>query len=640
MWQKIWAFSKANRDLFFFNAFLVVKLAALQTVLGLGGETLGVVLSTFCVLLLLSGWLVMLPFVVRFIGLLLFDLMITFVMFADLVYFRNFLNVIPLPMLSQANQVDSVADNLLTLISLQDLLLLSDLLFLVPYALVAIRNAQYDHQKNWKSVHSFKKRAIHATVVMTVSVSVLTANVWSTVQAEGKDVFQNLYSNDTVLRQMGVLGYHMADLYKNYGNDELDTSGDKVAELRRYIDLHRMQPQKMHGIAKGKNVLMVQLESMQGYLINSKIGGKEVTPNLNKLVEDTLYFDNYFTQIGVGITSDAEFMTLNSLHALPAGSAYVLKPHNTYQSLPKLLKDAGYSTYVFHGYKPEFYNRKGMYPGEGFDHFISQNEMKNDQLIGWGVSDESMYRQAVQKMKAQKGPWLANLISLTGHSTYEIPDSLKELNIPAGKFTQMFTDYLHAQHYADQALGKLLAALKKEKMLDDTLLIVYGDHFAFGNIKAQEVWKFLGRTDPLDYHKTLELRKVPLLIRLPGKQQTGVKHITGGQIDFYPTVANLLGIDRRKMFYFGQDLLNATNGYAAFRHYTDQGTFVTDDVFFIGGKHGTYEQGKCYDRKTGRQTELSACRIEEYQRGKWEFEMSDFIIETNALPTLLGIPSR
>ncbi|TCP55839.1 hypothetical protein EV586_103498 [Tumebacillus sp. BK434] len=94
------------------------------------------------------------------------------------------------------------------------------------------------------------------------------------------------------------------------------------------------------------------------------------------------------------------------------------------------------------------------------------------------------------------------------------------------------------------------------------------------------------------------------------------------------------------MYDFGQDLLNATQGYAAFRHDTDQGTYVTDDVFFIGGRRGDYETGTCFDRKTGRQTERSACRIEEYQRGKWEFAMSDTIMETNALPALLGIPSR
>jgi len=375
---------------------------------------------------------------------------------------------------------------------------------------------------------------------------------------------------------------------------------------------------------------------MQNFLIGSSVNGQQVTPNLNRLLKSSMYFDNYFTQICEGNTSDAEFMSLNSLYPAPSGSNYIMKGKNTYQSLPWVLKDSGYQeTYAFHAYKPDFWNRTNMYKAEGFDKFVSLSDFTKDDIVGMGPSDETLFQRVVPDLKQLSQPYFSFAITLSGHYPYDIPDSKKELNIPTGQYSDTFSNYLQAQHYADKALGEFVDQLQQEGILDNSVLVIYGDHYGTGWTN-QDLERFLQKDKPLNDYTLKELNKVPLFIHLPGGNNAGINHISGGQMDLYPTILNLLGINQTNDFYFGQDLLNTKDGFSAFRVWAPDGSFATNEVFYFANKDDKFEDGTAYDRKTGQEIGVDGLQAG-FKEASWQLKLSDQIIGTNSLPELVSI---
>lgn len=632
-WRQVKKLAYANRDLLFFNGFLLFKITVvhLEIGVGIGSPLRG--LASLALLFVLSGLVVLLPRAGRFVSLLLLDLLLTVLLLADLFFYRNYDRILPISMLHEAGQLGDVLDSLLSIFSLRDLLLFGDFLFLIPFLLMAGKERLVVSARwPWERRRLSRALLVGSAALLLVQGTVLALRF-------GKGAFQELYTNEALLRNMGILNYHAVDLF-NYLRDP---NTEKVTEaevnlLKTWMDLHRkQQQQELFAAAKGKNLIIVQMEALQGFLIGRTVNGQEVTPNLNRLVNESLYFDNYFAQVGVGNTSDAEFMTFNSLYPLEGSAVYSLKADNHYRSLPILLKEQGYSSYVFHSYKQDFYNRANMYKAEGFDKFFSQYYFSQEDIIGWGPSDQVVYRQALDVIKRSSQPFLSFFITLSAHHTYKLPDAKKELVIPPHAYSELFTDYLHAQHYADRALGELIAKLKELGIMNNSLFVVYGDHFANG-LDKKEIGRFMGTDREIDNYLYHEQKRVPLWLRLPSGAPAGIRHVSGGQMDLLPTLANLLGLEKAKMFYFGQDLLNvgAGDGFSAFRFYTQAGTYVTDRLFYIASQDGIFEHGACHDRSAGGALlPVQTCQPG-WKRAKWEFQMSDLILRSDALPQIAG----
>ncbi|HEU4964082.1 MAG TPA: LTA synthase family protein [Bacilli bacterium] len=636
-WRRALQWVARHQEFFLLHALLVLKMLAFQSAIGFVGGTFGVLLSSLALLFLLTGWTLLLSVRKRVWTLIFVDLLLTFVLFSDALFFQNYDRILALPIVGQAGQLGDVMSVLQEQVSGREGLLLADFLFAVPYAIWRGRKAT----RTPALVRPRKQRLLQAAAVSLLSLSVLLGSLSSLVYAYGKHTVSDIYANNTVLENMGVFNYHLADAYKTLFQGDVTVAQSELEVLQAWMAHHRKeQPAspRLNGIAKGKNVILVQMEALQGFLIGKSVGGQEITPNLNKLAGESLYFDNYFPQIGLGVTSDCEFASLNSLYPLQQGSAYMLQTDNTFRSLPNLLAEQGYQTFAVHGYKPEFYNRQEVYPREGIQAFYNMNNLEMDEVVGWGLSDESMYRQSVEKMQEAQEPFFAYMISLSGHTTYNIPEEKQELTIPEGQYSELFSNYLQAQHYADKALGTLLDRLKREGLLDNSLLMLYGDHFGNSLQDGVQVSKFLGQ-EITNNRELMELRKIPFLIRLPYGEHAAVESIQAGQIDVLPTVANLLGLDREKMVFFGHDLLNAppNSGFTAFRHYIGIGTYATDELFYVVTEQnqGHFEKGNCYSRTSGEELPLQACKAG-YDRALREFSMSDRIVEGNAVMQLLG----
>ena len=190
-------------------------------------------------------------------------------------------------------------------------------------------------------------------------------------------LFSESYNREQMVKSLGLLNYHVYDMaigFKAPLQRLLVTEADAIS-TQEYLRNKDSVRQDLFGIAKGKNMVLISLESTQDFVMNQKVNGKEVTPFLNDLIKDSFYFNQIYDQTAQGKTSDAELMIDTSLYPLASGSVFVRRPENTYDSLPHILKEnRDYYSAVFHGNVPTFWNRDVMYQTLGYDQFFSKKD--------------------------------------------------------------------------------------------------------------------------------------------------------------------------------------------------------------------------------------------------------------------------
>ncbi|MFF2481780.1 LTA synthase family protein [Paenibacillus sp. NPDC058071] len=353
------------------------------------------------------------------------------------------------------------------------------------------------------------------------------------------------------------------------------------------------------GSAQGKNLIVVQLEAFQNFPLHLTVGGREVTPVLNKLAEASYYFPHIYQQIGQGNTSDAEFMSNTSIY--PEGKKAMSSNYGDRElpSLPKLLQSRGYEAVTFHVNDVSFWDRNKLYPALGFDHFYDKPFFENDHFNDFGPSDEQLFKTGIAELSelAKSGkPFYAQFVTASSHFPFHVPDGFEKLELPDELDGTHLGDYLRAVHYADYALGTFIDQLKANGLWDNSVLAVYGDHFGLQPDKApaDKISSLLGIT----YDDRLSRFNIPFIVHNPDQPTGEVVEQPGGQLDMMPTIANLLGIVpfEEGVVTFGHDLLNIDRNVFGMRYYLPTGSFFNNDILFIPGKG--FDDGKAYSLKT------------------------------------------
>ena len=375
-----------------------------------------------------------------------------------------------------------------------------------------------------------------------------------------------------------MICYHVNDIAKNISKKVTPTVDDGF-DKSAYVSPD-WSDGEFWGLAEGRNVIIIQVEALQNFLINTYYEGQELTPVLNKMIsEDTFYFNNYYYQVGGGNTSDAEFAVNNSLYGPDSNAAYMLYPDNTYHGLPYLLKDNGYSSaHVFHGYVREFWNREYAYPNQGFDDFISLENFDPTDSFNMGLSDRQLFKQSMNWIKTYKEPFYAFYITLSSHHPFGTPLDVREIKLKEEDEQTLFGLYLMATNYVDTCIGEFMDMLKEEGLYDNSVIVIYGDHYALNNTDHANVTKMnalLGRP-----YSLFDVFSVPLIIHVPGSGVTKTISTAGGHVDVLPTLLYLLGIKNDKAVMFGQNLIEAKEGFVPEQTHVAVGSFINDKVFF------------------------------------------------------------
>ena len=259
---------------------------------------------------------------------------------------------------------------------------------------------------------------------------------------------------------------------------------------------------------------------------------------------------------------------------------------------------------VFHGNTGKFYDRRRCYEKLGVDDIMLGEEFNQDEVINMGLSDKSFFKQSLAKFKdvAEKGDkFFSFMITLTTHTPFILPEELSSIKPLAGDEDDFVYRYAKCARYTDEAIESFFDGLDKLGILDDTVVVIYGDHHAMTvrNADRQDsIKKWLGKE--LDYD---EMMNIPLIIRVPGYKRNAHRHNIGSQLDLYATLINLFDWDKTKYPNMGVDLLDdeASKDNIVFPiTHLNQGSFITNDTFFVYPKDRIFEDGRYIDRKTGK----------------------------------------
>lgn len=516
--------------------------------------------------------------------------LLSLLMFADTMYYNYYNQTVSIKQLWQAANVAAVPESFVATLIPASFLLFADIPFIYYYFKKLLK--QDSNRTGW----SYKRELKYLAISFVGLFLLLVVNPFDS-KAIDKVNSVEFFSN------------HVNDIY-NAIADNIVT--EEVPEEQVLDTVKEVTPQvsglKYKNIGEGKNLIVLQVEALQNFVIGAQYNGQVITPNLNAFLQkDTLYYDRYYTNIGKGNTADAEFSTLNSLYPVIDRECYTLYQNNTFNGLPWLLRDKGYDTLAIHGYKGEFWNREAAYPGQGFENFYSMEDLDQSDIIGLGISDKSMFRQAADILSKEEKPFFSFIISLTSHHPFVIEDKDVTLQLKEEDKNTKFGSYLKTVRYFDEAFGEFLQELKDAGLYDNTVIALYGDHHGLNlnmDNNKEMMENYLGRAYDYD-----EMLRIPLMIHVPGSGVKETISTTGGQIDFLPTIANIMGLEFNQPYILGQDLSNAKDGFVAFTAYLFEGSFIHNDTMFEISREGVFDGSRAW--KIGTDEPVDASVYEE-----------------------------
>ncbi|MBI0033364.1 LTA synthase family protein [Lactobacillus sp. M0396] len=511
------------------------------------------------------------------------DFVLSLWLFANILYYREFSNFLSLSIIkTSGSTADNLGKSIVGITRVTDFLAFIDIA-LVIFLMVA-KVVKYD-------LRPLKLRfnlLLEGIAVLLIGVNLLMA------QKDRSGLLTRTFDNSYIVKYLGMNEYAVYDAFKTAQTSEQMAKANvsDLQSVKKYLKVNYVKPNSAYsGVAKGKNVLVIHLESFQQFLIGYKWQGKEVTPNLNKLYhsKNTLSFANFYNQVGQGKTSDAEMMLENSLFGLQSGSAMSsYGTSNTFESAPAILKQqGGYTTAVMHGGAGSFWNRNNAYKQFGYEYFmpLSYYQNKPKYYIGYGLKDKIFFSQSIKYIERLPQPFYLKLITVTNHYPYDLDKKNQSID-KTDTGDETVDGYVQTAHYLDQAVGQLMRWLKKTGLDKNTLLVFYGDHYGISGNHHKASAELLDQ-DEFTNFDNLKFQRVPLMFHMKGLKG-GIKKTYGGEIDVLPTLLNLLGISNKGTIQFGHDLLSKKAPQIVAQR---NGDFITPLYAKVGS---TY-----YDTKTG-----------------------------------------
>mgnify|MGYP004661700619 CR=1 FL=1 len=526
----------------------------------------------------------------RYTYLLIMTIIASLICFVNSIYYNNYLSFVSISLIGSITFLkdvgNAVVDNVLEVKDFLFLLIIPA--FILFYKLIGV-------EKNKKN---FKYILLSGIIILG-----LLAPFY-----KGKDyarIWKN-WNREYVVMQFGTYVYQIDDFVVSLKPSLVNLFGSDNASkvFREYYSNHKVKGEnKYSNIFKDKNVLVIHAESLQNFVINKKINGKEITPNLNKLVNKSLYFNNFYALDSVGTSSDSEFTFSTSLLPTNNGTVFINYWNRKYETIQKKFNEDGYFTFSMHANNGTFWNRNIMYNSLGYKKFYNyENDYELDDIIGLGLSDRSFFKQSLKKIKniSDSGKkFYGTLITLSNHTPFTNDGKdLSDFDVSSYHYDKkgnliiddylentVLGSYIKSVHYADKALGEFINGLEELGILDNTVLIIYGDHDA--KIKKNQFEYFYnydkktGKSldkdssdykliDDIDYEL---LRSVPFIIYSKDIEPKVINK-AASMLDVFPTLANMFGFD--VTYALGNDLFDDYDNIVVFPN----GNWLTDKMYY------------------------------------------------------------
>ena len=547
----------------------------------------------------------------RFKYLIIISVIFTAICVINSLYYTYYMSFASFSLIAVSLQVVDVGDSIT-----KNLLQVKDFIFLwQPIILIIIHSRlKINDYYNTVTKKENKRKRFIATLVSGLAIyAIFFATVTSTEYSR----LNKQWNREFLVTKFGVYTYQLNDLFKSLDAkfNTLFGYDNAAKEFREfYSEKKEYKENEWTNKFEGKNIIVLHAESIQSVALNQQFNGLDVAPNLKKLSKEGIYFSNYYSQTSAGTSSDTEFTFSSSLLPVTNGAVAVSYWNREYETIQKLLKEKGYRTISMHANNGEFWNRNNFHKSLGYDKFYSKSDYVIDEEIGLGLSDKSFFKQSVEKLKKEyeeNGKFYATLISLSNHTPFDdldkygefdvdIKEEVKTVNENNEEVTETISypymedtqlgNYFKSVHYADEAIGELVNELDLAGLLDNTILVIYGDHDAklpkkdfirlynydklTNDIKDEEDETYVN----VDYYKYELDRKVPFIIwSKDEKFETEVKTVMG-MYDAMPTLGNMFGF--KPVYALGNDIMNLNDNIVTFAN----GNWLTNNIYYNSQK--------------------------------------------------------
>ena len=536
-------------------------------------------------------------------------------LYANVVFYRFNTDFITLPVLTQTGNFGSLGSSIANLMQWTDLFYALDIIILI----LLFRSSR----QIWSSERMKLKRP---AIIIATGLVVFSINL-ALAEADRPQLLKRTFDRNYIVKYLGAYNFTIYDAIQNVksSTERVLADSNDITEVQNYTNNKYAEPnEELFGIAEGKNVIKIHLESFHSFLINMEVNGEEVTPFINSLVndekEDYTYFENFFHQTEQGKTADAELIMDNSLYGLPQGSAFVTKGKNTYQALPAILgQEQGYKSSVLHGDSKSFWNRDEIYKELGVDYFFDEAfyDMSEEQVIGYGLKDKPFFKESMPIIEAMEEPFYAHFMTLTHHHPYLIDEEDATID-PTDTNDGSVDRYFQTARYLDESLEQFVNDLKEAGLYDDSIIMIYGDHYGISENHTRALSEIFD--EEMTPYKYAELQRVPFILKVPGLDGKGTVSEYAGQVDAMPTLLHLLGIDAKDYVLFGTDLFSEEHDdLVPFRN----GDFFTEDYAMV--------KGIFYDNHTGEEIEPTEELEALKEKVEHELAMSDKVLQGDLL---------
>jgi phosphoglycerol transferase MdoB-like AlkP superfamily enzyme len=540
----------------------------------------------------------------------------TIILFADHLFQRFFGDLLSFAMMKAGGQLTELRASVSSLLTTSDLWWGIDLIGGLVLVLVVRRLG---------ATNSRPPMTIVAAIlaVLLAGGLIQAARLGASKEIELRQVFRNLY----LAREVGVLNFHLLDAGRELERRLIarrisEEAVDEVTDWFQRRAPLRAGKGPWFGIARELNLLMVQVESLQGFVLGLEIEGQEVTPFLNQWAQSAVVFDEITDQTAQGRSSDSELATQVSLIPPPSGAAAFRYGSNSFTGLASVLRDRGYSTLSAVAFDGAFWNRRVTHPAFGFGESLFAEDFEAGEVIGWGLNDRDFLRQMTRRLDMLTEPFCALLLTLSLHHPFDgFPEQHQLLELGERQGTAL-GNYLHMMHFFDGALERLITGLVSTGLADHTVVVLWGDHDA-GLEWSSELAALVGR--PHDAAGWYLSQRVPVVIRVPGELgPRGHSAIPGGHQDLAPTLLALMGVDPAPYAFVGRNLLGDPGGGPVVGEYQ---CWRDDDHLYLQGG-GRLDQGQCIELLSMERVGVEACR-RSFLDARRQVEISQLVLEND-----------
>ena len=521
----------------------------------------------------------------RFAYYMVFTVLLTAICMINSVYYTFYTSFASISMLSLTQYIGDVGDAVV-----ENVLQLKDLIYLIaPISLIIIHIKL--KKKNYYKRVELKTERKKMTLKTLSTAGVLLVLFLVTLTSLDVSRFFKQWNKEYIVMRFGIYIYQANDVVTSiqpkinsmFGYDKAKKNFNDYFENRNEYT----NDNEYTNIFEGKNVIVIHGESMMTNAIGLEFNGEPLTPTLNKLSSEGMYFSNFYSQVSVGTSSDSELTFNTGLMPTKSGTAFVSYADRTYIGIPSLMKEKGYYAFSMHANNADFWNRRAMHNNLGYERFYAKADydVQKENIIGLGLSDKEFFAQSIpklEKINSEHEKWYGMIMMLTNHTPFsevekygEFDVTIKEIQADGTEVVYPYMEgtklgnYFKSLHYADAALGEFINALEEKGLLDNTVFILYGDHDARLPRKDYDLlYNYNKETNSIldienpnykeyDSYQYELGRKVPFIIWTKDMKGTNLnfenKNVMG-MYDVVPTLGNMLGFKNK--YALGHDIYN------------------------------------------------------------------------------------